>query len=396
VEWDDAGVMLRSSGSRLVSIRLVLSAASVVLVASGCGDRVDTGSSSADAEAKSGPAALVGVDDSRLQPPGTPLGSGVKVQDGSRLVGRVFPAVDSFGSGSSVGWQALLVVDGDPVEVWNRYAEVLRVKDGDAPESCVVRTVTVPGDPSTTSTTAVVTVGDGTPSRFLTEPRLDGENRLDCDFTDGPLAMSMAVGAAVQCDSLTPASGCRLRPESHLFIRSSPGTTTSSTDLPRRGTDQLRYERGLASVAGTDKVNVPPTAAIPTGAVVAANLPTNLDPTRLPGPGDPIDDGIDQYLVGSPFKVPAGGRSLVAPSQLIDCNSGLVAVVSVPGKPEATVAWFDSSSTGDDPIQTKTGTDSGGTPWVNGLISTAGGYYLDITAVPAGDRTDALVTECGD
>ena len=121
MEWDDAGVMLRSSGSRLVSIRLVLSAASVVLVASGCGDRVDTGSSSADAEAKSGPAALVGVDDSRLQPPGTPLGSGVKVQDGSRLVGRVFPAVDSFGSGSSVGWQALLVVDGDPVEVWNRY-----------------------------------------------------------------------------------------------------------------------------------------------------------------------------------------------------------------------------------------------------------------------------------
>lgn len=282
-------------------------------------------------EAKSGPAALVGVDDSRLQPPGTPLGSGVKVQDGSRLVGRVFPAVDSFGSGSSVGWQALLVVDGDPVEVWNRYAEVLRVKDGDAPESCVVRTVTVPGDPSTTSTTAVVTVGDGTPSRFLTEPRLDGENRLDCDFTDGPLAMSMAVGAVVQCDLLTPA----VRLPTSTRVPPVHPVQSWNHDIEHRpptgrGTDQLRYERGLASVAGTDKVNVPPTAAIPTGAVVAANLPTNLDPTRLPGPGEPIDDGIDQYLVGSPFKVPAGGRSLVAPSQLINCNSGLVAVVSVP------------------------------------------------------------------
>lgn len=55
--------------------------------------------------------------------------------EGSQLVGRVFPrappdvgvAIEPWAgreAGEAPGWQAVLVVDGDPVEAWDRYASV--------------------------------------------------------------------------------------------------------------------------------------------------------------------------------------------------------------------------------------------------------------------------------
>ena len=45
------------------------------------------------------------------------------------------------------------------------------------------------------------------------------------------------------------------------------------------------------------------------------------------------------------------------------------------------------------------GTGDDGRVWISGLIATAGGYYLDVTAVadgPEANTSTVLLTECGD
>lgn len=78
-----------------------------------------------------------------VEPPGTELGPGVEVQAGSSLVGAPFPLLNMYaqnqGEPVRLGWQALLVVDGDPVDVWDRYASELGVGDhASARNSCAV------------------------------------------------------------------------------------------------------------------------------------------------------------------------------------------------------------------------------------------------------------------
>lgn len=53
-----------------------------------------------------------------LQPPGTPLPAGFVVPEGSRLVGTVFPYPDDI---QGIKAQALVVVDRDPVAVYDRF-----------------------------------------------------------------------------------------------------------------------------------------------------------------------------------------------------------------------------------------------------------------------------------
>src|SRR5690606_18751451 len=115
--------------------------------------------------------------------------------------------------------------------------------------------------------------------------------------------------------------------------------------------------------------------------------------------GEPIDLGLDPYLwEENPIsKVPGGGRSLISPSLLLQCNSGLVAVLRIAGSPEEVTAVFDDAYETDDPMRHTALTGSDGRTWDLGRISTAGGYYLDVLAGADGpDASLVLVTECGD
>lgn len=58
---------------------------------------------------------------SLFQPPGTRLGSGLRVAPGTHLVGAVFPKLDRDGSGTT-GWKAVLVVRSDALSAMNAYA----------------------------------------------------------------------------------------------------------------------------------------------------------------------------------------------------------------------------------------------------------------------------------
>ena len=139
---------------------------------------------------------------------------------------------------------------------------------------------------------------------------------------------------------------------------------------------------------------------MPEGVVVAPQLADVGPEPRLPAAGDPLDDGIDPFLSyqgSSVFAVPPGARSLVAPALVIECNSGLVTVLRMPGSPTDAIAYFDGAADMDDPITTTDGATDDGRTWITGMISTAGGYYLGVTAVAHDDSsTDVLIDECGD
>jgi hypothetical protein len=139
---------------------------------------------------------------------------------------------------------------------------------------------------------------------------------------------------------------------------------------------------------------VPP----PEGPIRRPELDLANAPSGLPAAGERLDAGLDYYLNGSDAAlVPPGARSLVAPAMLISCNSGLVAVLRVPGDPAIVTGVLDDAEENDDAMRHHRGTDDAGRAWDLGKISTAGGYYLDVLAVA--DRPDsslALITECGD
>lgn len=99
-----------------------------VLLAAGCGGDAGTG----DAAAGSSPSTAVDVE--RVGPfevmaeatagPGTTLAEGLEVADGSVLLGSTFPAADR--SGRNGGFEALVLLTGDPVAVFNDYVEQAR------------------------------------------------------------------------------------------------------------------------------------------------------------------------------------------------------------------------------------------------------------------------------
>ncbi|MFN8051211.1 MAG: hypothetical protein U0Q22_07250 [Acidimicrobiales bacterium] len=369
--------------------RLLTAALVVATVASlaACGDTgSDTGTG---AQRSVTPAAPVAFDDAALRPPGTVIDGAVVVQDGTSMVGQRFPTLEPDGA---AGWSALLLVTGDPVKVWDAYASALGLEEAGAAASCVVsveRVIPPEGSPPSsvdTTTTALASFRfrDAT-QRLLTEPRLRGENRLACTAADAGLSMRMVVGAQHRpCWSAEQTArsgkGCDLLAVSQLFLHSS-AKDQYNADYRQRGIDELLYERGGAKVA-------------PTGAVIAPELAVDDLGSGLPTSGEALDDSLDSFLSGE-FLVPPGGSSLIAPAILIECNSGLVAVLSVPGDPATAIGRLDSASQYDDPVTTSAG-GTAGNRWTAGTITTAGGYYIYASAVERDGRSDLLVTECGD
>lgn len=337
--------------------------------------------------------ALVAVNEESLLPEGSPLTAAVSVQPGSWLVGRVFPwaTFDAVpgpsGSDDAVlGWQAVLVVDGDPIEVWNSYARAFDVGDAaPAAQSCIVEAVTVSPTTAEPGTTPRA-------RRFLTERRIEGENLLDCTAAVGDLWMSMRVGLDRSCEGFGDPRKCTLRPIAHLFVRG------GVTQLGGLGADELRYERGMGAFNPDPAARMAP---VPGGPVVRPDLPEPGSMPALPGPGDAIDDGIDYYLgsgADAAFRVPVGGRSLIAPAMLITwCNSGLVAVLRVQGSPDEAVGFLFDTGDSDYTNETRNGMTDDGARWTTGGVGQSGGYDLGFTAVARGDdHTDLLLSECGD
>lgn len=337
----------------------------------------------------------VSVAPDALRPPGTPLAPGVEVVPGSRLVASVFPLVDFYPEEPSdqapIGWQALLVVDGDPVDVWNAYATALGLVDADAVSTCVVTSLPTPATASTSRPqTTVEVTQQARPQRFLTEAPLEGENRLDCHILTPAVTMTMAVGATT-CRSEGDVP-CSLVPIAHLKVLATDDPEPS--DYEQRGTDELRYERAIPS---TGQSGIPEPVAIPEGPVVSPSLEVPGG-SGLPEEGERFDRELDYFLDRTDVAfIPSGGRSLVAPAMLLECNSGLVAILELPGSPADVVDEFDRADTMDDPLVLTTGQDADGRSWAGGLISTAGGYYVDFVALDAGDETSTVsITECGD
>ena len=81
---------------------------------------------------------------------------------------------------------------------------------------------------------------------------------------------------------------------------------------------------------------------------------------------------------------------------LIDCNSGLVAVVAMPQAPADAVAAFAvEDPEGTTAVQSG---ELGDRTWATRFFDSAGGYKLQLTAVSADEAGSSyvLATECGD
>lgn len=335
---------------------------------------------SASMVADRGPGVVNAVEDA-LQPPGTEIVPGVTVQHGSSLVGTAFPGVDVGGNPVEVdliGWQAALVVDGDPLEVWDRYVAELGLDErAQVRGACAVWAF------------PPVANGSAPPSRLLTDPVLRGENHLDCHAYIGEVMMSMAVGLQQCAGGRT--DPCPPRSVSHLYIRDYDDPQYANLQ-GYFGGDSLRWERGTYD--GMSSVPAP----LPTGPVVTPRVEVG-ERSHLPEPGERLDDHLDYFLNGTGAAlVPDGARSLVAPGMPIECNSGLVAVLEVPGRPEEAIRRFDDADREIDAFPgIGTGEDAQGRTMAAGVMTAAGGFGLSFVAVDqGGDSSTVLVTECGD
>lgn len=337
----------------------------------------------------------VAVDASRLQPPGTPLGPGAEVQAGSYLVGEALPVVEFYPqpgvAPGPLGWQAVLIVDGDPIEVWNRYVEHLGLADerATAHGSCLVKVTRTP-----TAEELAADSNAGQPiERFITEPPLEGENLIECYAAAEGVTMALAVGT-LPCLSFQPSEPpCRAHAVSHLYVSVTEDSLNEA--FVQLGADQLRFERAQTPA---DPDNVVEPLPVPSGPAVPPSLEGGGE-SRLPEEGERLDDNLDYFLDRWPVGlVPRGARSLVAPAMLIDCNSGLVALLEVAGSPVEAVRLFrEAAGSGEAGAAPVTGDDSQGRAWAGGEISSAGGYDIDLVALDTGGGKSAvLFTECGD
>ena len=359
----------------------VFVAGALMAFASGCSDEAPDPVSDRD----NAVGELVAVDERSLRPPGTEMGPGAEVQPGSALVGTSMPIVN-FASGSEtgapvLGWQAVLVVEGDPIEVWDRYVTHLGLYDDRAfgVGSCIVQAFSA-------STPFGGEDEEPWPQRFLTAPPVEGENRLACYVDAARVRMALVVGAMPCLDYKVDEPPCPLHLVSHLYIRVLDAPQDQGP--ARFGTDRLNFGRNT----------------IPSGAIVLPAFEEDQLVSRLPKEGERYDDGLDYFLDPASSSddpmpislVPEGGRSLVAPAILLYCNSGLVAVLEVPGSPVNAVDTFAQADPHNRFIRLE-GVDANGRSWTGGAVSSAGGYGVTVVGVDAGNETSTvLVTECGD
>ncbi|MGN6695727.1 MAG: hypothetical protein ACTHN0_16240, partial [Aquihabitans sp.] len=165
---------------RVAELAIVAVVAVTALVGCGRGSDDDASTTTSSDQAFT-PATAAGA----LKGPGTEIADGVHVQPGSSLVATAFPTIDDAGGATEPsGWEAVIAVQDDPIEVWDAYAAELGIDDvAGAEQACIV------GAPA-------LQPGDATKrQRFLTEPALDGEIRLACSAGIGPVTASLASGA---------------------------------------------------------------------------------------------------------------------------------------------------------------------------------------------------------
>lgn len=294
----------------------------------------------------------VAVVEEALSPPGTELAPGVEVQDGSILVGPTVPLIGEgapFGSPSfttDIGWEAVLVVDGDPVEVWDSYVRGLGLDDDNvAAKNCGVLEMRGPDE--------------------------NGEYGDDIGVVAGRQIRCFGTSMTVQVGD----AGCDLRIE-----------------------DDIRCDRSVSHLYLSVRDEPLGGDYLPNGTGVPEDLELAEDlPSRLPEPGERYDDGLDRFLDDTPIAVvPEGARSLVAPAMVVECNSGLIALLDVPGAPTDAIARFGGDGE-EEQIYVPNAGSRDGRQWAHGVQSATGGYRIDLTAVDTGNgRSAVLILECGD
>jgi hypothetical protein len=356
-------------------------AAVLFLIISAC-------ASGRDVRSADGVAPGLGSRGSALLGPGTVIGPGVRVEPGSKLVATAFPLQEhhleiASDRGHDDGWQALLVVDGDPIEVWNRYVEALEISDwASARQACVVRRYA----PTGATGGREMSVHD----RLLTDPAVDDETQLRCSAQDLHQLVAMTDGVDLRCHGDPAAVSCDRFRARHLYIAWAPppADAESSTTLRFVAPDAVLFDRRVPP-------NDPP--PVPAGPIEPPRFDRNPAGADRPGAGQRVDAGLDGFLDATEVAVlPSGARSLVEPAMPMNCNSGLTAVVRIPGTPTAVVMGFDDADDRDDPAHLTTRTWRR-RPAAHGLIASTGGYSLDVTAVADGAGSSvALLTECGD
>ena len=349
----------------------------------------------------------VAVDDGALLGPGSPVADGLVVQDGSELVAGVFPLVSQVTADDGsrpVGWQAVFVVTGDPLDVWDRYTEAFELDEATAQRSCVVEVTPLPDDGKAPPLSDDPT--EAPPQRFVTEPVLEGENRLMCSVATWPRQLRLRMVVGVDTSRCLPYSygldPCRVWSAAHLVIQSDPSM------VPSEGDHEAHLVRDSVSYGTDTQVSrrnlVEDSVSIPDGPLIAPGFGAGpYGESHLPGPGDRIDDEMD-YQLGSFGGVvelvavlPDGMRSVVAPS-MFDCGtSGLVAVLESDDSASDVALWFRLTDTYGGSASDLSGTTDQGEQWDYAFLSAPGGYKMAVTAVDRDDGTSrVLVRECGD
>lgn len=379
------------------SARLVVA---VLAVSVGCGDGAASPPDPPDAVVAPH---RVAVDPDAALPPGSEVAGSLIVQEGSHLISTAFPR---FGSNGDVdGWQAFLTVDGDPVEVWERYRDALGGPEAaSAANSCTV-TRMEPGAEATDG------MAEAPPAvRLLAQEPIEGENRLECRTSFGRTEMALMYGTGPKHAH----RGCWVGDEPvrkcssvSAHLRISTRDSGPEVDAAPSVAEVPRQQALAAHLAAGNPLPAEPLPSVPmpTGPVVPLAFEPDSSLSRLPLAGDAFDDHLDHSLHDGrdgkfpPNEVPSGGRSLMAPVLFTNgpCIPGTTAIMSVPGTPEEAFEPFLASELLDTSHRYPEGTNDQGRRWIFHGLSTASGYYLDLLLLDAGEgRTTVLATNCTD
>lgn len=273
---------------------------------------------------------------------GTPLGLGLKVQPGSRLLGMVFPS--QWPQPGYEDHQAVFTVNGDPAAVLDGYETQMKREGLDV----LWRTCGPFG------------MGDLVECEIRASkgPPLGGERSVYLELVAPPATDHTMTTT--------------------IFIRTSerePSVTVTSTTL----------DEDASRVAKLPTTTPPPTTAPPFTDVFATVGSRNTKTASIPRVGQLImpksmDPGLGLRVVD--------GVRLLAPAAPLNGGSmGWVAVARVTGDPVAIRdGYFRAAGERVDELQMKTGR-SGGKPVYYGSASAAGGAGLYTVTVPAGDGT---------
>lgn len=292
----------------------------MVLVA-GCTD------SSASTALDAGPDRVPVVDQ---KGPGSPIVGGITVAEGSVLLGAAFPQPPFETLGGPAGpriWRAVILVDGDPAEVYDAYAEQL------AKASVVL----VPNSPTTQCAD-----GHGEP--------FEGLEGLDAGAAGFPLECSAYGERGSLYLWHTSAAGPWADHIVLTFQERSPGDPTGAVPVD------------------LDAIGPPPGLLVDTG-----------PPTAVPGVGDPIAPDVLNPMDG-PLRVVQGSTVLAPAAPAETATGGYVAVARVTGDPgEAVDAYARQGERYGTPISSER-YEADGHPVIQQWWSVAGGPKLYVTA----------------